>query len=117
MDNTNDKKRHYVADNLVLKCGVPPYLYGCAFLTEAIELYAEGKYSFSAIYRKIAAKKSVTPKSITRDISYAISQSFDIRDKLTEIMGVNIPRDQIHNSLVISYLAHKLNELTDNNIS
>lgn len=105
----NDKNNTVpTALNLVLKCGVPPTLKGHKYLAEAIELYADGDYSYSDLYRRIAENNDVKPKSIMRDISYAISQGFEFTERLSELMDMPIPREQMHNALAISYLAIKL---------
>lgn len=96
------------AMNMVLKCGIPPSLKGCAYLSEAIEMYALNEYSFTDIYRTIGKRNGISAKSVMRNISYAISQGFDVGNKLSAIVGVDIPDAQIHSSLVISYLAHIL---------
>lgn len=101
------------AAGLVMKCGVQPSLIGYTFLAEASVLYAFEKTSVSNIYRKIAEKYGIQPRSVMRNMSYALSQGFDVHKKLSRIMGVEIPNNQIHNSLVIAYIAFKLK--TDDN--
>lgn len=105
-----DKKARTKAINLILKCGVPPCLVGYEYLTKATEIYAKGNYSITDVYRIIAEQSDIKPKSVMRNISYAISQSFDFCNRLSDIMGIKIPSSEIHNALVISYLATKIND-------
>lgn len=105
----NEKtKQNAAAMNLVLKCGVPPTLKGSRYLAEAVEMYAGGEYSFTDIYKRIAANNGVRPKSIMRDIAYALSQGFDFSQRLSQVLEIPIPETQMHSGLAISYLAIKL---------
>lgn len=107
------KKKHYTshskAMDLVLKCGVPPDLAGCSYLAEAIELRTLFNTSAMEIYRTIAEKHSIQPKSVLRDIAYALSKSYSLSGILSRLLG-DIPIDKklLHNDLVISYLSLKL---------
>lgn len=98
------------AVNLVLSCGIPPNLIGHAYLAAASEMYASGKYSISDAYRAIAEQHNIKPRSVMRNITYAIRQGFNVAKRLSEITGISVGDDQLHNALVIAYLAVKLNE-------
>lgn len=104
----NNDNIHAVATDLVLKCGIPPSLVGCDYLTEAVELYSEHKHKLMALYEHIAENNDIKLKSVMRDIAYAISQSHDIHDKLSEMLDIPVDAGQIHRGLVISYLALEL---------
>ncbi len=102
-------KAHSVARSLVLKCGVRPDLIGCTFLISAVELRASGMLSFSDIYGEIAREFSVSHKSVSRDIAYAVSQADGLCGVLCEVLDIRLTPNQLYNSLVISYLAVILN--------
>lgn len=102
-------KTHAKAMNLVLQCGIPPDLVGCKYLTEAIELKALNNHKAMSIYRTIAQRNAIKPKSVIRDISYALSKSETLHRLLSKLLGdVPIDKKQLHNSLVITYLSIKL---------
>lgn len=100
--------KNALAQTLVLQCGVRPYLSGCTYLAEAIELYSGEEQTPMSVYRSIAERHSVKPKTVMRNIAYAISKCGDMHNKLSDMMGIKIHPDEIHNGLVIAYLAFKL---------
>ena len=95
------------AMSLVLKCGVPPELAGCTYLSEAVELRAFRNASAMDIYRTIAVRHSIKPKSVIRDISYALSKSKYLPSALSELLNFHVG-SHLPNNLVIAYLALKL---------
>ena len=108
-NNDQEASKHNIAMNLVLKCGVPPKFTGYNYLTKAVEICANGENKATNIYKEIAKGENILYKSVARDITYAITKSFDLCKSLSEIVGVNIPPEQIHSGLVITYLAAELN--------
>ena len=109
MKNTQTKR--LIAKNLILKCGVPPKLVGFKYLTKAVELYADGEYDAMKIYKRIAATENIHDKRVARDIAYAIEHSYNLCQKLSALVGTEIPESQIHNGLVISYLAEEMKNI------
>lgn len=107
----NNQSKQSIAKNLVLKCGVPPTLAGYKYLTEAVELYATGNYKLTEVYEELAESQDLLPQSVLRDISYAIAQSYNISKRLSAVVGLEIPDEQIRAGLVISYLAIELNDM------
>ncbi|MCM1367606.1 MAG: sporulation initiation factor Spo0A C-terminal domain-containing protein [Roseburia sp.] len=100
-----DPSFRLTADRLVMKCGIRADLKGCRCLTDAIILFGtETCLGFCDIYRAIGAVRGLKPKSVMREISYAISQSFGVAARLSEMVGVAIPESDIHSGLVIAYL-------------
>lgn len=101
----DDPSFRLTAEKLVYKCGIRADLKGSKCLTDAVILYGTGMCSgFCDIYRNIAAIRGLKPKSVMREISYAITQAFDLPTKLSMLVGANIPASDIHSSLVIAYL-------------
>lgn len=97
------------ASALVLKCGVRADLRGFACLVDAIIISAHfPRAKFCQIYNAVGDRLNVKAKTVMREISYAISQAFDIHSALSAIVGIKIPRADIHSSLVIAYLANEL---------
>lgn len=93
------------AERLVLKCGVRADLKGCSCLIDAVILFGtESCSGFCEIYRLIGELRRLKPKSVMREISYAISQSFDISKRLSALVGIPISEADIHSGLVIAYL-------------
>lgn len=59
------------------------------------------------IYRTIAVRHSIKPKSVIRDISYALSKSKYLPSALSELLNFHVG-NHLPNNLVIAYLALKL---------
>lgn len=93
--------RHAI--ELVSECSVPPHLSGFTFLLEAVIMKSEN-YSIKLIdiYKSIAQKHHCTHRAITRNITYAISQSNHIREYLS------VGKNDLFNGKVIAMLALKL---------
>lgn len=105
MSVISDATFRLTANKLLLKCGVRADLKGYDCLTDAIILY--GTYTctrYCGIYRIIAETRDIKPKSVMREISYAIKESLDIHEKLSALVGIDIPKTLVHNGLVIAYL-------------
>lgn len=101
-----DKTFRFTAEKLVLKCGVRADLKGFNCLVDAIILHGtEYSTSFCEIYNEIALIRNLKPKTVMREISYAIAQSFCLHERLSELMGIPISQADVHNGLVIAYLS------------
>lgn len=100
-----DPSFRLTAERLVFKCGVRADLKGCKCLVDAIILFGtETCEGFCEIYRIIGAMRKIKPKSVMREITYAITQAFDIVDRLSKLVGINLSDNDIHSGLVIAYL-------------
>lgn len=105
LDLISDKTFRATAERLVIKCGVRADLKGFACLVDAVILYGtETSTSFCEIYRIIGELRRVKPKTVMREISYAVMQAFDIAARLSELIGLPVPASDIHSGLVIAYL-------------
>ncbi len=94
------------AESLVLRCGIHANLKGFSRLTDAILLYGTDENgSLCKLYRKIAELRSLKPKTVIREISYAIAQSPRLDIRLSELVGSVFCSDEIHNGLVIAALS------------
>lgn len=101
----SDPSFRLTAERLTLKCGVRADLKGSDSLADAVILYGTDTCTaFCEIYRIIGAVHDVKPKSIMRAISYAITQAFDLAERLSDMIGTTIPPDHVHSGLVIAYL-------------
>lgn len=101
----NDKTFRQTAERLVLKCGVRADLKGFARLIDAVIIYGtELITSFCEIYRAIGELRSLKPKSVMREISYSIAQSFGLARRLSDMLGITLSEADLHSGLVISYL-------------
>lgn len=94
------------AVKLVSDCSVPPHLSGFTLLSEAVIMKSES-YSIKLkdIYKNLAQSHRCTHRAITRSISYAISQSEHIRDRLA------LGKNDLFNGKVIATLALKLKSI------
>ena len=105
------------ASSLVLKCGVSPCLLGFKYLVHAVSLYSFlSAPSLSSVYRDTASFFSVSLKSVSRDISYALRRADNIHSLLSSLVGIPIPSYEIRSGFVISHLALILrnSSLSDN---
>ena len=96
------------AERLVLICGVHANLKGFARLTDAIILYSADDVEYcvlNKLYQAIADIRKIKPKTVIREISYAILHAPHIAARLSELVGATISPDEIHNGLVIAALA------------
>lgn len=102
---TADKSFRLTAERLVFRCGIHSNLkcYDC--LADAVILYGAGACTgFCEIYRIIGLLRGLKPKSVMREISYAISQTRDIHIQLSKLTGFIVDKNDVHNALVIAYL-------------
>ncbi|MDE5592892.1 MAG: sporulation initiation factor Spo0A C-terminal domain-containing protein [Clostridiales bacterium] len=101
----SDPSFRLTAERLTMKCGVRSDLKGSKCLVDAIILYGtELCTGFCEIYRIIGELRNIKPKSVMREIAYAISQAFGIVDRLSKLVGVTLSDNDIHSGLVIAYL-------------
>ena len=101
-----DNKRALLAvERIVLECGVRADLNGCAYLTEAATVYAAcPDAKLTDIYGAVGSRHGVKPKTVMREINYAVAQAFDVAEKLSALIGVRIPPAQVHGGLIIAYI-------------
>lgn len=101
-----DKTFRFTAEKLVLQCGVRADLKGFNSLVDAVILYGtEYKTSFCEIYAEIGMLRGLKPKTVMREISYALAQSYNLPERLSAMIGVPLSQSDIHCGLVIAYLA------------
>ncbi len=102
---TADKSFRLTAERLVFRCGIHSNLKGYDCLADAVILYGTGACTgFCEIYRIIGLLRGLKPKSVMREISYAISQTRDIHIQLSKLTGFIVDKNDVHNALVIAYL-------------
>ncbi|MDE6402124.1 MAG: hypothetical protein K2L54_05855, partial [Clostridiales bacterium] len=58
--------------------------------------------------RTIADRRGLNPKSIMREINYALTATQDVYVKLSELTGLTFADTDMRASLVIAYLARLL---------
>lgn len=101
----SDRSFRLTAERLALKSGVRADLNGSGRLADAIILFGtEACTAFCEIYRIIGAIRGLKYKSVMREITYALDQSFSICENLSAMLGIKIGRADIHSALVIAYL-------------
>ena len=100
-----DPSFRLTAERLIMKCGIRSDLKGSRSLVDAIILYGtELSTGFCEIYRIIGEVHGLKPKSVMREIAYAISQAFGIAERLSKLVGIVLSDNDIHSGLVIAYL-------------
>lgn len=105
--NSKEKKKtsDKTAMALVTEYGIKPDLIGCRYIAKAVELYSPETCNFNKIYSTVANAFSVSNKSVIRCISYAISNAYSLREKICKAFNIDIPKGELHSSLVIAYLS------------
>jgi len=102
----NDNKLRSTAERMVMAVGIRADLKGFDRMVDAVILYGMGGCSsFNDLYESIGRLRKLKTKTVTREISYAISQSFDVAERLSKMVCVDIKPSEIHNGLVIAYLS------------
>lgn len=105
--NSKEKKEtsNQKTMTLVTEYGIPPDLIGSRYIAKAVELYSNQNCNFNKIYNAVATAFSVSCKSVMRCISYAISNAYNLREKICKAFNIDIPKGALHSSLVIAYLS------------
>ncbi len=94
------------AEKLLLKCGIRADLSGFTYLTDAVILKSSyPRLRTCETYSLIGKVHSMRQKSIMRAISYAVDNAFGLPRRLNAMLDIDIGYSDIHNGLVISYLA------------
>lgn len=57
------------------------------------------------IYSAVAVKYGIQSKSVMRNISYALNKVEKLSEKLSDILGIKIDENSLHNGNIIYYLA------------
>ncbi|MBD5131264.1 MAG: hypothetical protein HDT28_01525 [Clostridiales bacterium] len=101
-----DSSFRLTAERLVMNIGVRAYLKGFNCIADAVILYGTELCSrFCDIYDVIAEYRSVSHKSVMREIAYALSsEAEEIAKNLSAMTGANITKLEVHSGLVIAYL-------------
>lgn len=61
-------------------------------------------------YAVAAIKYGVKPKSVMRNITYALDHVTDLASRLSEILGFTVDDNSLHNGRVIFYIADLITE-------
>lgn len=100
-----DRRTVNAVERLVLKCGVRADLNGYTYLSEAAAVFsAHPDSKLKDICDAVGSIHGVKPKTVMREINYAVAQAFDISETLSELVGARIPPSHIHGRLVIAYI-------------
>lgn len=77
----------------------------CVYVKVTLKLNIMNK-----IYAVVAKDYGIKPKSVMRDVDYALRQVPDLAERLSEIMGFYIDKSSLHNGRVVFYLADIVSE-------
>lgn len=101
----SDPSFRLTAERLTMKCGVRSDLKGNKCLVDAVILSGTELCTGTCeMYRIIGEIRNIKPKSVMREISYALAQSFGIAERLSKMIGIHLTENDIHCALVIAYL-------------
>lgn len=101
----SDPSFRLTAERLTMKCGIRSDLKGSKCLVDAIILSGTELCTGTCeMYRVIGEIRNIKPKSVMREIAYAILQSFRVAERLSKLIGILLTDNDIHSSLVIAYL-------------
>ena len=100
-----DPSFRLTAERLTMKCGVRSDLKGSKCLVDAIILSGTELCTGTCeMYRVIGEIRNIKPKSVMREIAYALTQSFCVAERLSKMIGVLLTDNDIHSALIIAYL-------------
>ena len=110
METIGSAEERIAAEDLIVRCGVRVDLRGSEYLVDGALLFGlNGMRGCYKIYDAIAEMRGVRAKTVMQEMSYAINKAYDITQGLSELVGVKIPKGEIHNGLVMGYLGRELN--------
>lgn len=110
METIGSAEERIAAEDLIVRCGVRVDLKGSEYLVDGALLFGlNGMRGCYKIYDAIAEMRGVRAKTVMQEMSYAINKAYDITQGLSELVGVKIPKGEIHNGLVMGYLGRELN--------
>lgn len=93
------------AERLVMRAGVSAKYKGAHTLADTVILYGtDVSHKFCTLYDIVADYRELKPKTVMREIDYAISQARELPVRLSVMIGTTVRADSIHSGLVISYL-------------
>lgn len=98
-------ERRTAAEKLLLYCGVPVELGGFAKLVDCAVIasyYPEAP--LNGIYRAVGAMYGVTPKTVLRAVSYALSKAPDFAAAFSVVIGARIKLQYVHCGMAIALL-------------
>lgn len=104
-----DPEKRAAAELLLLKCGVRSKYKGFTYLADAALVYADGwQDTFGGIYDVVARFRGISVKSMFRDLSYAVDNSFELGARLAELSGANYYGEPIKPSTAVAIIGRYL---------
>ena len=109
MDNTVsylpfDRSDRDFAEHLVLSCGIPVHLKGFDLLVDCALAYADKPLPSAELYSLVGSFHAMTGHAVTRDISHALKRTRDLHLRLSELSGLPVCDNDIHNGFVVALL-------------
>lgn len=92
-----------LAERLAFKCGMRPGLNGVNMLARAVVIRNDYNIPLKEICKLIGYTDNVLPKTVSREINYAIASCDALRNGITEQFGVD-PGGYLTFGVVLAYL-------------
>ena len=100
-----------IIKSYLIRLNVDPTHIGYRQMIDCIEIrITEQLPTMGAIYAVAAIKYGVKPKSVMRNITYALDHVTDLASSLSEILGFTVDDNSLHNGRVIFYIADLITE-------
>lgn len=89
----------------LMRLSLDPTHKGYEQLYDCVLTRISNEATITDIYSAVAVKYGIQSKSVMRNISYALNKVDKLSERLSEIMGIKIDNNSLHNGNIIFYLA------------
>lgn len=97
--------KNIIKRNLI-RLNIDPTHLGFKQLVECINVrICYGLNTLGKIYAAVSKGYGVQPKTVMRNVTYALRHAYDLPQRLSEILGFQIDTNTLHSGKVIFYMA------------
>lgn len=101
----------------LLQLSLDPTHKGYKQLYDCILARITNETAITDIYSAVADKYGIKSKSVMRNISYTLSKVDKLSERLSEMLGIKVDDNALHNGSIIFYLAEIVADFEEYNIS
>lgn len=100
-----------IIKSYVIRLNIDPTHEGYRQMIDCIYVrITEKLHTIGKIYAAVAIRYGVKPKSVMRNITYALGRVTDPAERLSEILGFTVDNNSLHPGRIIFYLADLIAE-------
>ncbi len=89
----------------LLRLSIDPSHIGFSQLLDSVFIRVSSHSDLDDIFSSVARTYNVNPRSVKRNISYALSRVDDLHIRFSNLLGFSFSPDSLHLSNIIIYLA------------